>query len=125
MLLGTALLVGDRLQLVDQPFGVDPACVRKSPGKENGYDLKPFIAFQRVRLPPGKGPARQPEASLAWVAVTPLVKRRQRMLKPGVEPRYHVRAGAFGVLEPGAVSTGPHVVRSGSIRPGSESRAEV
>jgi hypothetical protein len=37
-----------------------------------------------VRPPPGKGTARQPEASLAWEAATPLVKRRQRMLKPCV-----------------------------------------
>ena len=27
--------------------------------------LKPLVAIQRVRLPPGKGAARQPEASLA------------------------------------------------------------
>ena len=102
-----------------------PACVRRSPGKENGDDLKPFIAFQRVRLPPGKGAARQPEASLAWVVATPLVKRRQRTPKPGVEPRYHVHAGAFGVLDPGAASVGPQMARSCPIRPGSESRAEV
>ncbi|NJO38944.1 MAG: hypothetical protein HC871_16765 [Rhizobiales bacterium] len=44
--------------------------------------LKPFIATQRVRHPPGKGGARQPEASLAWAAATSLVKRRQRALKP-------------------------------------------
>ena len=49
---------------------VRPACVRESPGKEDGCDLKPFKATQRVRRPPGKGGARQPEASLAW--------RRQR-----------------------------------------------
>src|SRR5437667_550649 len=30
-------------------------------------ELKPFVAVQRVRLPPGKGAARQPEASLARV----------------------------------------------------------
>ncbi len=59
-----------------------PTCVRKSPGKEDGYDLKPFEATRRVRHPPGKGGARQPEASLAWAAVTALVKRRQQALKP-------------------------------------------
>src|SRR2546429_6261175 len=38
-------------------------------GKEDGREseLKPFVAVQRVRLPPGKGAARQPEASLARV----------------------------------------------------------
>src|SRR5580658_8968961 len=61
---------------------VRPACVRTSPGKEEGCDLKPFIVTQRVRRPPGKGGARRPEASLAWVTATPLVKRRQRVLKP-------------------------------------------
>jgi hypothetical protein len=49
-----------------------------------GCNLKPFEAIQRVRPPPGRGVARQPEASLAWVAATSLVKRRQRMLKPCV-----------------------------------------
>ena len=44
-------------------------------------DLKPLVAIQRVRLPPGKGAARQPEASLAWRAATPVVKRRQQVTK--------------------------------------------
>lgn len=61
---------------------VRPACVRTSPGKEEECDLKPFIVTQRVRRPPGKGGARQPEASLAWVTATSLVKRRQRVPKP-------------------------------------------
>ncbi len=52
-------------------------------------NLKPFIATQRVRPPPGKGVARQPEASLAWAAATALVKRRQRAAKPCHEPRNH------------------------------------
>ena len=47
-----------------------PACVRVSPGKEDGCDLKPFKATQRVRRPPGKGGARQPEASLARATAT-------------------------------------------------------
>jgi hypothetical protein len=38
-----------------------PACVRVSPGKEDGCSLKPFFVTQRVRRPPGKGGARQPE----------------------------------------------------------------
>jgi hypothetical protein len=102
MLLGDTLLVSERLQLVHQTLGVNPACDRRSPGKENGDDLKPFVALQRVRHRPGKGAARQPEASLAWVAVTPLVKRRQQIPKPGVEP----------VLDPGAASAEPLLARS-------------
>jgi len=45
-----------------------PACVRRA-GEEDDRknDLKPLVAIQRVRLPPGKGPAGQPEASLARV----------------------------------------------------------
>ena len=39
-------------------------------------ELKPLVAIQRVRLPPGKGAARQPEASLTRRAPTPVVKRR-------------------------------------------------
>jgi hypothetical protein len=66
-------------------FDVHHPSDRKSSGEENEHDvLKPFIAIQRVQLPPGKGAARQPEASLAWVAVTPLVKRRQQTSKPWV-----------------------------------------
>src|SRR5271166_1251136 len=47
-------------------------------------NLKPFEAIQRVRPPPGRGAALQPEASLAWETATSLVKRRQQMLKPCV-----------------------------------------
>src|ERR1700757_946932 len=45
---------------------------------------KPFEVIQRVRPPPGRGAARQPEASLAWAAATLLVKRRQQVPKPCV-----------------------------------------
>ena len=89
-----------------------PSLRQESPGKEDGCSLKPFGAVQRVQLPPGKGAARRPEASLARVTATPLVKRRQQVPKPGVEPRHHVRAGAFGVLGPGAASTGLQMARS-------------
>src|SRR5664279_4344505 len=47
---GSALGIRNRNQAIDQALRVDPTCARRSPGKENGYDLKPFIAFQRVRL---------------------------------------------------------------------------
>ena len=39
---------------------------------------KPFIASQRVRLPPGKGTACQPEACVACGAVTDIVKGTQQ-----------------------------------------------
>src|SRR5207249_8799220 len=60
-------------------------------------NLKPFEAILRVRPPPGRGAARQPEASLAWAMATSLVKRRQRMLKPCVslEIRYPLRPSAW------------------------------
>src|SRR6516162_7579078 len=62
-----------------------------------GCNLKPFEAIQRVRPPPGRGAARQPEASLAWAAATSLVKRRQRMLKPCVslEIMYKLRPSVW------------------------------
>ena len=75
-------------------------------------DLKPFAAVQRVRRPPGRGAARQPEASLAWVAATLLVKRRQRMLKPCVSLDIFLPAEAFGLWNPGAASTRPPKARS-------------
>ena len=48
-------------------------------GRED--ELKPFVAIQRIRLPPGKGAARQPEASLAWHAAMHAVKRIQGSAK--------------------------------------------
>ncbi len=50
-------------------------CARASPGKEDANELKPCTASQRVQLLPGRGAARQPEASVAWRAATPVVKR--------------------------------------------------
>ncbi|MCY4152940.1 MAG: hypothetical protein OXE94_12005 [Aestuariivita sp.] len=38
--------------------------------------MKPIIAVQRVRLPSGKGIACQPEARVAWQAVTRVVDCR-------------------------------------------------
>src|SRR5208283_4271765 len=61
---------------------------------------------------PGRGAARQPEASLAWVAATSLVKRRQRMLKPCVSLDIFLPAEAFGLWNPGAASTRPPQARS-------------
>ena len=60
-------------------------------------NLKPFEATQRVRRPPGRGAARQPEVSLAWEAVTSLVKRSQRKLKPCVslEIMYSLRPSVW------------------------------
>jgi hypothetical protein len=88
-------------------------------------NLKPFSATQRVQLPPGKGAARQPEASLAWVTATPLVKRRQRMLKPCVKPRNQVPAEAFVLFLSRAASAGPLYGEVLSARPGSWSRAKA
>ena len=49
---------------------------------EGGCDeLKLFTASQRVRHPPGRGRAGQPGASVAWRAVTHVVKRTQRVVK--------------------------------------------
>ena len=62
-----------------------------------GCNLKPFEAIQRVQPPPGRGAARQPEASLAREAATSLVKRRQRMLRPCVslDIMYPLRPSAW------------------------------
>jgi len=51
---------------VYNPGVMDSGSVRRT-GEEDGREneLKPFIAVQRVRHPPGKGAARRPEASLA------------------------------------------------------------
>ena len=40
----------------ERRLGVDDPCDRESSGEENGHEvLKPFIAIQRLQLPPGKG----------------------------------------------------------------------
>src|SRR5215831_18535017 len=101
------------------------ASVRQRPGKGDGCNPKPFKAIQRVQLPPGKGAARQPEASLAWAAATLFVKRRRQMLKPCGKPRDHAPAGAFGLLGPGAASESPLRGEDLSARPGPWSRAKA
>ena len=70
-------------------------CARKVlEGRKN--DLKPFVAIQRFRLPPGKGAARQLEPSLAWRAATYVVKRRQGVTKRRGKPRDASRPVARG-----------------------------
>ena len=75
--------------------------------KEVRVEQKPFTAIQRIQRPPGKGAARQPEASLAWVTATSLVKRRQRILKPSGKPRNRVIAGVFAVFDAGTAPRPP------------------
>ena len=54
---GVARQVGeDGLRSGERSLGVDDPCDRESSGEENEHEvLKPFIAIQRVQLPPGKG----------------------------------------------------------------------
>ena len=98
--------------------------VVQSPGKEDGGKLKPFVAIQRVQLPPGKGAARQPEASLARGR-----RRTSRSVDSGcqspglsleIKPRWSLRCRESG----GSIARTAkgEVV---SIRPGSESQAEA
>ena len=77
------------------------------PWRGGCHELKPLVAIQRVRLPPGKGAARQPEASLAWRAVTPVVKRRQQVMKRRRKPRNRESDDAFIVNRVGAAPEAP------------------
>ena len=46
----------DGLRTGEGSLGVDDPCDRESSGEGNEHEvLKPFIAIQRVQLPPGKG----------------------------------------------------------------------
>ena len=66
---GRAVMKVVRLRWHRLLLGVmDSGSVRRA-GEEDDREneLKPFVAVQRVGLPPGKGAARQPEASLARV----------------------------------------------------------
>jgi hypothetical protein len=58
--------------------------LRQDKSRKGGgdFDLKPFVAIQRVRRPPGKGQASRPEASFAGVVATSLLKRKQQVPKP-------------------------------------------
>ena len=76
--------------------------------------MKPFIVIQRVRLPPGKGAACQPEARVAWRTAMCVVKRTQRVAKRPTEPRDKQRrclrvriSGAAPGPPPLARRTGP------------------
>src|SRR5271168_2707996 len=88
-------------------------------------DLKPFVVIQRVRLPPGKGEASQPEASFAWVVATPFMKRRQQVLKPRDSPEI------TDTLKPSlSAKRGQHrrdrqIGEGSSIRPGSSNEAKA
>ena len=66
--------------------------------------------------PEGSTPSRQRRSPPAGSepcagAVTFFAKRRQRMPKPGVEPRNALHAGAFGFATPGAASSEPQMAR--------------
>jgi len=69
IVVGDQTLIGDRdpvgvtreigehsLGAAERRLGIDHPCDRESSGEENEHEvLKPFIAIQRVQLPPGKG----------------------------------------------------------------------
>ena len=96
------------------------------PWRGDRYELKlnPIAAIQRVRLPPGKGAARQPKASLAWRAATRVVKRGQLVMKRRRKPRNRYSDDAFTVKHVGAVPEAPlRVRRNGS--PGVVDRRRV
>ena len=49
-----------------EPIAAQSGSVRRAGGGDDRqHELKPLVAVQRVRRPPGKGRAGQPEASLA------------------------------------------------------------
>ena len=77
------------------------------PWRGGCHDLKPLVATRRVRPPPGKGRAGQPEASLAWRAATRVVKRRQQVTKRRGKPRNRSIDDAFIVKQVGAAPEAP------------------
>ena len=87
------------------------------------HELKPFTAIQRVRLPPGKGAARQPEPSLTWRAVTGVVKRRQGVMKRRGKPRDQ-QTMTPSVLTSWGQHRKRHDRRGATGRPGSWTDAE-
>jgi hypothetical protein len=56
-----------RFAVTDRSTGPAERCRVRRAGEEDDrrHELKPLVAIQRVQLPPGKGSASQPEASLA------------------------------------------------------------
>lgn len=68
---------------------------------------RPFIAGQRVRLPPGKGAVRRPGPSVAWRVVTRVAKRTQGVAKRRNLSLETSNAGAFIVPLVGAAPEAP------------------
>ncbi|HKM62301.1 MAG TPA: flagellar biosynthetic protein FliR, partial [Acidisphaera sp.] len=66
IVLATGLYALPLRALVGSYSLIAPLRQEKSWKGEWKRNLKPFEAIQRVRPPPGRGAARQPEASLAW-----------------------------------------------------------
>ena len=62
----------------------------KSRRGEREFDLKPFVAVQRVQLPPGKGEPASRKRALQGVVATSLLKRRQQVLKPRGSPEISI-----------------------------------
>ena len=86
-------------------------CARESPGREDANELKPCTASQRVQLLPGRGAARQPEASVAWRAATPVVKRYTAGGEATLLSLEILNVDAFVLVIAGAAPEAPRQVR--------------
>src|SRR5437867_10844662 len=89
-----------------------PSSVRINSGR-GGRDVaarKPFVAIQRVQLPPGKGQPASRKRVLHVAVATPSLKRRQQVLKPRGSPDMS-NAEAFVLTAAGAASTRPALAR--------------
>ena len=87
-------------------FGASCASVRRA-GEGDGreHELKPLVAVQWVRLPPGKGRAGQPEASLACERQRETRSVGQQVPKLRQSALKSANAEAFAVRQAGAAST--------------------
>src|ERR1700726_623846 len=78
---------------------------RAGGGDDRQHELKPLAAVQRVRLPPGKGRAGQPEASLACERQRETRSVGQQVPKLRQSAPKSANAEAFAVRKAGAAST--------------------
>jgi hypothetical protein len=80
---------------------------RAGGGDDRRHELKPLAAIQRVRLPPGKGRAGQPEASLAREQQCEARSVGQQVPKLRQSAPKSANAEAFAVRIAGAASVWP------------------
>jgi hypothetical protein len=99
--------------------------VRRAGGEDDReHELKPLVAIQRVRLPPGKGRACQPEASFARYGNGSVKRKTAGAEAYGLAPK-SANVEAFAVRIAGGSIDATVSGEGASVRPGSWNGAKA